>query len=284
MDTARNLIEDVIINKLGLVAGLPNLANHYLVILLSTVACFTIQSFSHSFLSPKLFPKYYPLLSSYTKFNWDIRLVAWVHAFYATSIAAYVLFNPVKFKNIHQDKLFGYQHDAMNYLSISTGYFLWDIIVSLKLSFNRAGVGFLLHAVSCFVAFLYSIKPFCGYFGFAFLLWEASTIFLNPHWFFDKVGMSGSKTQLYNGIVLLLTFFFSRLVFGNYTSYQLFVLSFEHGVSQKAGPRLLNTIRILDMLLTGLNVYWFYQMISSVMKRFSSKKSSYNSNLDRKNK
>ncbi|POW03982.1 hypothetical protein PSHT_11454 [Puccinia striiformis] len=131
-----------------------------------------------------------------------------------------------------------------NYLSISTGYFLWDIIVSLKLTISRGGIGFLVHAISCFVAFLYSIKPFGAYFGFAFLLWEASTIFLNPHWFFDKIGMSGSKAQLYNGVALLLVFFFSRLVLGNYTSYQLFALSFEDGVSQKAGSRLLNTIRV----------------------------------------
>jgi len=139
----------------------------------------------------------------------------------------------------------------MDYLSISTGYFLWDTIVSLKITLNRGGIGFLLHAISCFIGFLYSIKPFCGYFGFAFLLWEASTIFLNPHWFFDKIGMSGSKAQLLNGVALLLVFFFSRLVLGNYTSYQLFMLSFEDGVSQKAGTRLLNTIRILDLLLSG---------------------------------
>jgi len=145
-----------------------------------------------------------------------------------------------------------------------------DTIVSLKITLNRGGIGFLLHAISCFIGFLYSIKPFCGYFGFAFLLWEASTIFLNPHWFFDKIGMSGSKAQLLNGVALLLVFFFSRLVLGNYTSYQLFMLSFEDGVSQKAGTRLLNTIRILDLLLSGLNMFWFYQMISSVMKRFSS--------------
>ncbi|KAA1087508.1 hypothetical protein PGT21_032737 [Puccinia graminis f. sp. tritici] len=239
------------INRLAAILDLENLPEHYHVILLSTLACFLIQAISHSLISPRLFPTHYPQLSRFTKFNWDTRVVAWIHAFYATLIACYVLRNPALFSSIHQDKLFGYHPTAMNYLSISTGYFLWDIIVSLKLTINRGGIGFLLHAISCFVAFLYSIKPFCGYFGFAFLLWEASTIFLNPHWFFDKIGMSGSKAQLFNGVALLLVFFFSRLVLGNYTSYQLFALSFEDGVSQKAGTRLLNTIRILDLLLSG---------------------------------
>ncbi|PLW23306.1 hypothetical protein PCASD_10957 [Puccinia coronata f. sp. avenae] len=257
------------ISRLATHLDLHNLPEHYHVILLSTLGCFLIQALSHSLVSPRLFPAHYRHLSPYTKFNWDIRVVAWVHAFYATSIAFYVLRNPQQFLSIHHDKLFGYDRQAMNYLSISTGYFLWDILVSLKLTLNRGGIGFLLHAISCFIAFLYSIKPFCGYFGFAFLLWEASTIFLNPHWFFDKVGMSGSKAQLFNGVALLVVFFFSRLVLGNYTSYQLFMLSFEDGVRQKAGARLLNTIRILDLLLSGLNMFWFYQMISSVMNRFS---------------
>lgn len=258
------------IHSLANLLDLQNLPNHYHVILLSTLGCFLIQSSSNLLISPALFPTHYTKLSPFTKFNWDTRVVAWIHAFYATSIALYVLRNPIEFHQIHHDKLFGYHPRAMDYLSISTGYFLWDTIVSLKLTLNRGGIGFLLHAISCFVAFLYSIKPFCGYFGFAFLLWEASTIFLNPHWFFDKIGMSGSKAQLLNGVALLLVFFFSRLVLGNYTSYQLFMLSFEDGVSQKAGTRLLNTIRILDLLLSGLNMFWFYQMISSVMKRFSS--------------
>lgn len=262
---------------------LQNLNDHYSIILSSTITCFFIQYISHSYLSPKLFPNHYDRLNSSSKFNWDTRVVAWIHAFYATAIAAYVLLNPLQFPQIHQDKLFGYHPRAMDYLSISTGYFLWDVLVSLKLTFSKGGIGFLIHAISCFVAFLYSIKPFGGYFGFAFLLWEASTIFLNPHWFFDKIGMSGSKAQLCNGVALLLTFFFSRLVLGNYTSYQLFVLSFQDGVSQKAGPRLLNTIRILDLLLSGLNVYWFYQMIASVQNRFvDPSKSSSRSSSGRK--
>ncbi|KAH9452811.1 hypothetical protein Pst134EB_016763 [Puccinia striiformis f. sp. tritici] len=268
------------IDQLSRLIDLENLRTHYHIILFSTIGCFTIQLISHHILSPKLFPHHYPKLSNYTKFNWDIRVVAWVHAFYATAIAVHVLSNPTLFTLIHQDKLFGYQVRAMNYLSISTGYFLWDIIVSLKLTISRGGIGFLVHAISCFVAFLYSIKPFGAYFGFAFLLWEASTIFLNPHWFFDKIGMSGSKAQLYNGVALLLVFFFSRLVLGNYTSYQLFALSFEDGVSQKAGSRLLNTIRVLDLLLSGLNIFWFYQMISSVLNRFSTKSTTRSSKSD----
>ncbi|MBW0499644.1 hypothetical protein O181_039359 [Austropuccinia psidii MF-1] len=235
---------------------------------ISLLSCFILQAFSRHILSPGLFPSYYNNLSKFTKFNWDTRVVAWVHAFYATFIALWVLvIHPNRFQSIHNDKLFGYHHHAMNLLSVSAGYFLWDVIVSLKMTLNGQGVGFLVHAVCCFVAFFFS-RVFAGYFGFAFLLWEASTIFLNPHWFFDKVGMTGSKLQIYNGIVLLASFFFSRLVYGNYVSYQLVMSTLQDGVRQKAGARLLNTILTLDFLLSALNIYWFYQMITSVRKRF----------------
>ncbi|KAI9606466.1 hypothetical protein KEM48_001832 [Puccinia striiformis f. sp. tritici PST-130] len=247
------------IDQLSRLIDLENLRTHYHIILFSTIGCFTIQLISHHILSPKLFPHHYPKLSNYTKFNWDIRVVAWVHAFYATAIAVHVLSNPTLFTLIHQDKLFGYQVRAI-------------IIYRSQLVISY-GTSLLL-----LCRFLILYQTFWCLLRFRFLLWEASTIFLNPHWFFDKIGMSGSKAQLYNGVALLLVFFFS--VLGNYTSYQLFALSFEDGVSQKAGSRLLNTIRVLDLLLSGLNIFWFYQMISSVLNRFSTKSTTRSSKSD----
>ena len=105
------------ITRLAELLDLENLPEHYRVILLATLACFLIQSLSHRVVSPALFPRHYNQLSPFTKFNWDTRVVAWVHAFYATSIALYVLRNPARFSPIHQDKLFGYHPRAMYVLS-----------------------------------------------------------------------------------------------------------------------------------------------------------------------
>jgi hypothetical protein len=33
--------------------------------------------------------------------------------------------------------------------------------------------------------------------------WELSTIFLNAHWLFDKLKMTGSKAQMLNGLFLV---------------------------------------------------------------------------------
>ncbi|KAI9275343.1 hypothetical protein BY458DRAFT_434500 [Sporodiniella umbellata] len=46
------------------------------------------------------------------------------------------------------------------------------------------------------------------------MFYELSTVFLNIHWFMDKLGYTGSKLQMVNGAMLLLSFFGVRIVFG----------------------------------------------------------------------
>ena len=65
-------------------------------------------------------------------------------------------------------------------------------------------------------------RPFVNYYGCTFILYELSSPFLNFHWFFDKLDMTGSKPQLYNGIMLLFTFFCCRLVWGTYQSVRVY--------------------------------------------------------------
>ena len=59
-------------------------------------------------------------------------------------------------------------------------------------------------------------KPFLAYYGPRFLLWELSTPFLNLNWFLERTSLKGSKLHLINGISLLISFFFARLVYGSY--------------------------------------------------------------------
>jgi len=65
-------------------------------------------------------------------------------------------------------------------------------------------------------------RPFCNFYGPTFILYELSSPFLNIHWFCDKLDLTGSPLQWYNGMVLLGTFFGCRLVWGTYQSVQVF--------------------------------------------------------------
>lgn len=133
-----------------------------------------------------------------------------------------------------------------------------------------------------------------NYYGCTFILWELSTPFLNIHWFFDKLGMTGSRAQLYNGLLLLFTFFSCRLIYGTYQSVKVFtdiyaainahpVLPIPRdtddtlvlaGVMRFATSRstvppwLAVTYLMSNITLNGLNFYWFIMMIRAVRKRF----------------
>jgi len=67
-----------------------------------------------------------------------------------------------------------------------------------------------------------SQRPFVNFYGCTFILYELSSPVLNFHWFFDKLNMTGSKPQLYNGLMLLFTFFCCRLVWGTYQSLRVY--------------------------------------------------------------
>lgn len=130
-------------------------------------------------------------------------------------------------------------------------------------------------------------RPLVNYYGCVFILWELSTPFLNIHWFFDKVNMTGSRAQLYNGILLLFTFFSCRLVYGTFQSFFVFtdmwaavnayptktysqspVMEFatERSTVQ---PWLGISYLMSNITLNTLNFYWFIMMIRAVLKRFT---------------
>jgi hypothetical protein len=126
------------------------------------------------------------------------------------------------------------------------------------------------------------------------MLYELSTPFLNNHWFFDKLGLTGSRIQLINGITLLVTFAASRLVWGSYQTillYRDFWLASKYTVPAGATCEILSvagvevpvTCRALPPWLTVmyvggttvlslLNFWWFKKMIAAVQKRFDPKR------------
>lgn len=118
------------------------------------------------------------------------------------------------------------------------------------------------------------------------MLYELSTPFLNMHWFFDKLGMTGTKAQLYNGLTLLVVFFCCRLVWGAYSSLNIYrdvwnALQFDAhekpstkiAMMRFGGERRLPMWLVVlymggHVTLQALNVFWFRKMIAAVKKRF----------------
>lgn len=99
--------------------------------------------------------------------------------------------------------------------------------------------------------------------------------------------MTGSRAQLYNGILLLFSFFSCRLVYGTFQSF--FVLRdmwaavnthptktysqspvMEFATQESTVPSWLAISYVMsNITLNTLNFYWFIMMIRAVLKRFT---------------
>lgn len=113
------------------------------------------------------------------------------------------------------ERVFGYTGACGLIQALAVGYFVYDLIVSI-VHVRMFGIGMLFHAISALWVFSLGFRPFLNYFAPTFILYELSSPFLNIHWFLDKVNMTGSRAQWYNGMALLFSFFACRLVWGTW--------------------------------------------------------------------
>ncbi len=83
--------------------------------------------------------------------------------------------------------------------------------------------------------------------------------------------MTGSTTQLVNGVALITSFGGSRLLWGTYQSvrmYQDIWLAFKTPGGLPVPPWLAIAYVISNTTLSVLNFYWFGKMVQALMKRF----------------
>ncbi|KAI1001516.1 hypothetical protein K3495_g6685 [Podosphaera aphanis] len=185
-----------------------------------------------------------------------------------------------------EERIWGYTGAAALVQALACGYFLFDFIAMVRY-YEVFGLAMLIHAISCLTTYILGFWPICNYYGCVFMLFELSTPFLNIHWFFDKLGMTGSKAQLYNGLTLLFMFFSARLVWGAFATVYIYgdiwqVWHLSNQLPMKSSPEMMRFApeRILPkgvillymvghITLYSLNVFWFNKMIAAVRKRFS---------------
>ena len=89
--------------------------------------------------------------------------------------------------------------------------------------------------------------------------------------------MAGSTIQLVNGIVLTTVFFFVRLVYGFYSSFQWYrdVWNAPHrtydGVVQVLPTWVIGVFVVSNVTLNSLNVIWLGKMIQTINNRARAK-------------
>ncbi|KIJ69071.1 hypothetical protein HYDPIDRAFT_80212 [Hydnomerulius pinastri MD-312] len=231
-----------------------------------TVLAWLFFSVVHISLSPAvsraIFPISYGKANKKTRKNWDAHVVSLVHALVVVVLASRCLNE----KSLVEDRAFGVHRNAGFVCAIAIGYFIWDAIESIV---HFTDIGFVIHGVACLTIFVLGSRPFVQYYSMRFLLWEVSTIFLDLHWFLDKTGKTGTTLQLVNGVALLGAFFSVRLIWGGKMSYDFFITL--NGVYEHLPLVYIVVYGAANIMLQGLNWFWFTKMISALRKRFTSK-------------
>ncbi|KAJ5172192.1 hypothetical protein N7492_004785 [Penicillium capsulatum] len=196
----------------------PTLSEHIHEVILAFVFYQFIHSFLSPWLSPILFPQSYPKLNARTKLNWDIHVVSLVQSVLINAAALWVMYVDTERNSMSSgERVFGYTGACGLIQALAVGYFVYDLIVS-AVHLQMFGVGMLFHAISALWVFSLGFRPFLNYYAPVFILYELSSPFLNIHWFLDKVNMTGSRAQWYNGMALLAVFFCCRLLWGTWQS------------------------------------------------------------------
>jgi len=223
--------------------------------------------FIHQVIAPYFSARYFPVaFASKRKLarnTWSIHVVSQVHVLIIVPCALWCILHEDPAPQ--SDRAFGWNEKAGYVNAIACGYFMWDALDAI---INYIDPGFVAHGIACFSIFFMTFRPFMAYYGTRVLLWETSTFFLNNHWFLDKTNRTGSQFQLINGVLLVLSFFLVRIVFGGYVSIQFFVTLFE--VRHETPLVYALVYGGGNFMLQGLNWFWFFKMIAALRKRFSS--------------
>ncbi|KAH8730979.1 TLC domain-containing protein [Phaeosphaeriaceae sp. PMI808] len=282
--------------------GLTTLPYHVHEILLGFLGYHFILYVLSPAISQLVCPNAYRGFNKRTRINWDIHWVSMVQSLFISAAALYVIFKDGQRHEMDwRGRLWGYTPASGMVQGFAGGYFLWDLQISIQY-IAISGPSALLHAIGALAITCIGFKPFGNYYGLSFVLYELSTPFLNIHWFCDKLGMTGSKLQLYNGIALLVTFFACRIVWGTYSSFLIYSDIYKALTTASHNPMgsllmdakcegdmsimefsgsncdigdlpmwLVSVYLVGNTALSLLNFYWFNQMLKAVRKRFVSK-------------
>jgi len=206
--------------------------------------------------------------------DFNINFVAFFHATLASILCLYTIFTlPPKVVN----NVYAYSPESETIFSISTGYFLWDTIVSIVFSW---GPGFISHGIACSAVYGFSLFPFLHYWGLYFLLYELSTPFLHLRWLSLQLGVHKTRPVLF-GIIqytFVVVFILVRIVLGTLASYQwwgqmiaLLSGTYNGGVAPHSKFVVFAYLGA-NIVLNGLNWLWFAQIISTAMGRGGARK------------
>ncbi|GMM44413.1 Tda4 protein [Pichia kluyveri] len=219
-------------------------------------------------INSKYFGKFYDDLKTndpMTKINYDIRIVGIIQS----TISALVCIPMFAHPQFWENPVRGSYPFAGLIASFIIGYFIWDLIYCCIGYYSIFGIEYLFHAAGALFVFGTTLIPFCQPFLCAFLIFELSTPFVQLHWMFTRSpkGMWSDKLITINGIFLITSFFFSRIIWGVYATIWSFFLCYPQ--REYYPIWLLPVVYVLNSGFQFLNFMWFSKMIKLAKRTIS---------------
>lgn len=256
----------------------PNSQSPYLVhaheIVISTVLYTILHLKIAPWVNRQLFGKRYSQLRDKgSKLDFDVHVVSMVQ-----SLISIWMLLPIIGASTSADPN-TYQDDrALMVTAISAGYFIWDIVVC-TMNFKLYGLQFWGHAAAALYVMLITMRPFCQNWVGRYLLFEASTPFVNINWYimqltvrakkhgFEPVNMP-SWINTINAMLLFIVFFLVRVVFGTLNNIVLYYRLWSYRATLPGFPT--SMVVLLNLVLTSLNYVWFSRMVNILAKLIKS--------------
>jgi hypothetical protein len=238
-------------------------------IIVASAALFTLISFIAVPIGRKIFPNAMLRgIARDAKFNskWSDHWGSQVHSTISTWLAIYNLWINPSPCMLH-DRLFGQSPQLAREVAFTIGYFFWDLVICI-IDFKNYGPAFLIHAIICLSCFIMGLTPIMLGYAPVFLLYEASTIFLTGHWLLEKTN-TPPKILLANDLLLVITFFSVRLVWGGWQSMR--ILADLYWKSNEIPKLAIVIIGAGIVCMSILNNFWFVKIVLSVKKALHKK-------------
>lgn len=232
-------------------------------ILFSFLFYLSIHYYVAPWLNKMIFGKAYTNIDNIkTKSDFDIHTVSMFQAIISLIIIYPVFYIPTTVSPID------FQNDWISFAAaISIGYFIWDLFVCLT-NFKLYGFEFLAHAIGSLLVISITLKPFVQVWGPKFLIFEASTPFVNVNWYISQMLRMGYTVptwiNIVNGLCLMSVFFFVRLIWGFLAIGLLLKELYKARADLPLG--ITAVVIILNLGFNILNVFWFSKMLKIVKK------------------
>uniref|UniRef100_A0A6S8CKA0 TLC domain-containing protein n=2 Tax=Aplanochytrium stocchinoi TaxID=215587 RepID=A0A6S8CKA0_9STRA len=227
---------------------------------------FGVVEFLSSILYPLMIPTYWKSFEANQRLKLIIITVSSAHCVVLFYFCYFLYFEQDDF--LAKDVFFANTEYSRYTHSLSAGYFIWDtIIVCRTVPFDAK---FLLHGVVCGFNYWIAQRPTLHFYGYRFLLFELSTPILNLRYLIMLFFGENARLVAPLGIAFGISFLCVRILWGiplmvgfiqNILN-KISTLTYEEGIDDIVNTIIWCIFGVSACLMSILNLYWLFAMIS----------------------